>query len=457
MERNEVAQVERLPALPSVSLTSVLQAQIEAVVNIQASMAFRRPRDEADCLAAILEGCRDPVLAEKAEYEFPRGNTKVTGPTVHLLRAIAQRWKNINTQIMEVGRSGDESKVMVYALDVENNYLEQMSFSVPHYRSSKEKGRVRLTDDRDIYEMVANQGARRQRKCLEDIIPRGVVQQAIAECKKTLAAQAKATPLAKRIAKAVKGFKDQYKVGEEQLAIYIGRPKEQWGEDDLHRIGSLFNAIRDGHVSVDSAFAPKEEDNTGGSPGDAAADELEARVKQAGGDAPGELGIPLPGAPDDPPASIDALTRARRHQDAAASAALAAQDDADGTGSRLIESASPEPEASPPSQAVQDPGEGLAAPPRKGPNFPRLADSLLAYEREQEYKNTALRAILSHAREAWARLGEREDAVQTLFAEWKDEWAAQMFAAGPAERHSFAVLKQALAQALAKTGLPNDL
>ena len=107
MERNDVAQVERLPALPSVSLTSVLQAQIEAVVNIQASMAFRRPRDEAECLRAILEGCRDPVLAEKAEYEYKRGINQITGPTVHLLRAVAQRWKNINTQIMEVGRSGD--------------------------------------------------------------------------------------------------------------------------------------------------------------------------------------------------------------------------------------------------------------------------------------------------------------------------------------------------------------
>jgi hypothetical protein len=44
-------------------------------------------------------------------------------------------------------------------------------FKVPHTRYSRDKGNTRLTDERDIYEMIANQGARRLRACILGVIP----------------------------------------------------------------------------------------------------------------------------------------------------------------------------------------------------------------------------------------------------------------------------------------------
>ena len=135
--------------------------------EVQAAMviAKRFPRDEVDSYNRIMQSCKRRSLAESAMYEYPRGGTKVTGPSIRLAESMAQNWGNLDFGITELEQKNGESQVMAYAWDLETNTRQVKIFSVPHIRSTK-KGNVPLTDPRDIYEMVANQGARRLRSCI---------------------------------------------------------------------------------------------------------------------------------------------------------------------------------------------------------------------------------------------------------------------------------------------------
>ena len=125
-------------------------------------------------------------MAEKAEYEYPRGDQKITGPSIRLAEVMAQNWGNIDFGIVELEQKSGESQVMAYAWDLETNTRQTRIFSVPHIRETK-KGNIPLTKPRDIYEQVANYGARRMRACILGVIPGDVIESAIRQCHETLA------------------------------------------------------------------------------------------------------------------------------------------------------------------------------------------------------------------------------------------------------------------------------
>lgn len=166
--------------------------QTEMMISRQAQevqgamvIAKRFPRDEVESFNRIMQSCKRKSLAESAMYEYPRGGTKVSGPSIRLAEAMAQNWGNIDFGITELEQKNGESQVMAYAWDLETNTRQVKIFSVPHVRGTK-KGNVPLTDPRDVYEMVANQGARRLRSCILGIIPGDVVEAAVKQCEDTL-------------------------------------------------------------------------------------------------------------------------------------------------------------------------------------------------------------------------------------------------------------------------------
>ena len=94
-------------------------AQTEMMVSrqaqeVQAAMviAKRFPRNETESFARIMMACQRKRLAEQAMYEYPRGGTKVTGPSIRLAEAIAQNWGNIDFGIIELEQKHGGSQVM---------------------------------------------------------------------------------------------------------------------------------------------------------------------------------------------------------------------------------------------------------------------------------------------------------------------------------------------------------
>lgn len=222
--------------------------------EVQAAMvvAKRFPRDEVDGFNRIMTSCQRKSLAERAMYEYPRGGTKVTGPSIRLAEAIAQNWGNIDFGIIELEQNNGESQVMAYAWDLETNTRQTKIFNVPHVRGTK-KGNIPLTDPRDIYEMVANQGARRLRACILGVIPGDVIDAAVEQCKKTLV-EGNDEPLIDRVRKGIKLFEDKFSVSQQMIEKYIGCKSEAFSENDMLRLNNVYRSLRDGMAKREDYF-----------------------------------------------------------------------------------------------------------------------------------------------------------------------------------------------------------
>jgi hypothetical protein len=246
----------------SVTAQATVGRQMEEV-KAMVFMAKQFPRDENAALERILKACERKSLAESAMYEYPRGGQKITGPSIRLAETIAQNWTNIDFGINELEQRGGESTVMAYAWDVETNTRQTKTFTVKHER--KAKGIInRLEDPRDIYELVANQGARRVRACILGIVPGDVVEAAVEKCKETLAKNI--GDIKEHINKMIKAF-EAYKVTPEMLEKFIGCKIEAFSANDLVRLGGVYNSLKDGMAKPEQYFEgvkPEKSESTSG-------------------------------------------------------------------------------------------------------------------------------------------------------------------------------------------------
>lgn len=251
----------------SVDFTSQNQTQVQAPRTSQTEMMVTRqaqevqvamlaakkfPRDQVTAFNNILMACQRKKLAESSMYEYPRGGQKVTGPSIRLAEAIAQNWGNIDFGFMELEQRGGVSQVMAYAWDLETNARQTKLFSVPHIRHTK-KGDYPLTDPRDIYELVANQAARRVRACILGIIPGDVVEAAIERCNKTMR-EGNDEPLVDRVRTMAMAFEKDFSVTLPMLEKYLGCRSDAFSENDFVRLKKVYVALRDGMAKREDYF-----------------------------------------------------------------------------------------------------------------------------------------------------------------------------------------------------------
>lgn len=240
-----------MTANKSVTAEMVTSRQTQEVQG-QIIMAKKFPRDEIAARNRILTACQRKKLAEQAEYEYKRGTSKVTGVSIRLAEAMAQNWGNLDFGFVELEQRAGESQVMAYCWDLETNTRQTKIFAVPHIRETK-KGNYPLTGSRDIYELVANQAARRVRACILGIIPGDIVEEAVEQCRKTLIGGEK-LPLKDLIAGVVRTAKEEYAVPQESLEKYIGCKADSFSMNDLIRLKKVFNSIKDGMAKREEIF-----------------------------------------------------------------------------------------------------------------------------------------------------------------------------------------------------------
>ena len=233
-------------------------AAAEVLGQMQVAKAF--PRDEVMAISRILNSCQRPELAEMSSYTYSKGGSEVTGASVHLLKAIAARWGNIKSGYTIVERNKLSTKCEAYATDLETNYTVRVPFVVEHVRHTK-KGDYPLTDEREIYELTANMAARRERKCLESLIPADVVQSALKECNKTLTTQC-GEITAERINAMCEGYQ-KFGVSRTELEAFIQRPLEGVAPGQWVRLSTIFKSLRDGIAKKEDFFKGEPEGANG--------------------------------------------------------------------------------------------------------------------------------------------------------------------------------------------------
>ena len=240
---------------PTAAAANVEVAISRASQEVQAAMAVakRFPRDMNAAHARLMQSCRRKGLAEAAIYEYPRGGQKVEGPSIRLAEAAAQCWGNLDFGVIEVEQSAGQSVVMAYAWDLETNTRQVKTFTVKHERHTRQ-GRTFLTDPRDIYEMVANQGARRLRACILGVIPGDVIDDAVAQCEKTLIGDGK-EPIGDRIRKMLKAFAE-FTVTQEMVEAKLGHKVDAITETELAKLRKTYTSIKDGMGGIHDFFSP---------------------------------------------------------------------------------------------------------------------------------------------------------------------------------------------------------
>lgn len=222
-------------------------------------LAKQFPRNYFESEKRILDACKRPSLAASSMYSYPRGGTKVTGPSIRLAEVLAQNWGNLSYGIKELEQRNGESVAMAYCWDLETNVRQEKVFTVKHSIGTR-NGLKPLTDPRDIYERVASDGARRLRACILGVIPGDVVEMAVKECEKTLSGQ-NAGPLKERITQALKMFKEKYKVTQEMVEAKFGYNISSFTEIDLVELGNIFNSLKDGMSKVEDWFTKEDAKN----------------------------------------------------------------------------------------------------------------------------------------------------------------------------------------------------
>lgn len=227
------------------------------IAEIQAKMILARnfPRDIDTAMRYIAAECNNKELAEKATYEFPRGDSVVRGPSIRLIECVARHWGNLLSGIKEISATDKEATVKAYCWDLETNFADEKVFTVPYVRNTKSKGKIPLTDERDKYEMMANMAARRKRACMQAIIPQFVIDNAIELCRQTLENSLKGEDIEVTKAKMLAAFRKLAEwITEEDLGAVCGKDFEHLSVKDIVKLRNLYNAINDGFVKPEVAF-----------------------------------------------------------------------------------------------------------------------------------------------------------------------------------------------------------
>ena len=253
-----------------------------AEMQAQIFLAKQFPRDQRQATEKILTACQRPGLANVAVYSYARGGTNISGPSIRLAEEIARNWGNLECGWNELEREFDKSKIRAFAWDKETNVLKTLVFYVPHYRTTRLE-RKRITDERDLYELLANQAARRMRNCILALVPGDVIDAAVEQCQKTMVTHVDVSP--ESIKKLVDAFAT-FGVTKAQIEKRIQRRIDVITPAQVVRMREIYASLNDGMSDPSDWFEP-EEDKTDatskkGAPNATAATErLKATLKGA--------------------------------------------------------------------------------------------------------------------------------------------------------------------------------
>ena len=224
------------------------QSQSRAMAETQTKylMAQQFPRDEIAAMDRIITSFSRPGLAERSQYEYSKGGSSVSGPSIHSAQAIAQQWGNLEFGWSEISRgTGADgvpfSEVKAFATDLQSRTLRPLEFIVRHWRDTKSGG-YRLKEEREIYELCANMAQRRVRACILAVIPQDVVDSAMEQAALTLKTKADTSPAA--MAKMVEAFA-VFSVTKDQIEKRIQRRLDAIQPAQVVQLKRIYASLRD--------------------------------------------------------------------------------------------------------------------------------------------------------------------------------------------------------------------
>lgn len=260
MENTENKQMQTTNGteLAAVAGAAMAKAEIESAYI----MALKKPRSWADVRAKILEACKRPVFAEKAEYKKPIGGGKtLNGPSVRFAETAVQAAGNIRTVATVIYEDENVRKVSVRVTDLENNisYSKEITLQKTVERKKVKEGQqvfgTRLNSYGDtVYiveatedELAVKQAAQESkivRNCGLKLIPGDIIEEAMHVAKETRAKGVDPKAESNKIVDAFNGLG----IKPSEIEKYLGKPIAQLVVADIDDLRGIFTAIREGEA-----------------------------------------------------------------------------------------------------------------------------------------------------------------------------------------------------------------
>lgn len=241
-------QSRALSATANHGAVAIEQERAIAEAQGQLVLAKKFPRNLNEAYEELTEACKLPAFANAAFYSVPRAGGKVTGPSIRLAEEVARCYGNFQYGHRELSRGDGKSEVEVYAWDMEKNNRSIRQITVMHTRDTKD-GQVRLRDQKDIDDKIANVASKQVRGRILALLPKWMVEAAVEECKKTIAG-ANDEPVSVRVRKMVAAFA-KFGVTVAHLEKHLGHVLDETTLDELVDLTGVFNAIREGSKPSD--------------------------------------------------------------------------------------------------------------------------------------------------------------------------------------------------------------
>lgn len=252
-QNNNSMPSNNMMAFDKINQGTVAVESSRAIAEAQGKLviAKRFPRNYMEAYSKAIEACRRTAFAKKAFYSYPRGKQTVTGPTIRFAEEMARCYGNCDYGIKELSHEDGRSEMQAYCWDLETNTISSQNFTVEHILEAN-SGNRKLTSQRDIYEKTANDGARRLRSRILAILPPDLVEDCIAECRKTLAGD-NSEPIADKIKKMVIGFQ-KLGVTDKMLEDRMGHTLDSTTPEELAEYVGIFNGLKNKDTSISDWF-----------------------------------------------------------------------------------------------------------------------------------------------------------------------------------------------------------
>lgn len=232
------------------NMSMAINSREVARIQGEIYMAKQFPRDMTQVLRLVESDCLNANLADQAVYQYARGGTSISGPSIRLAEVLAKRMGNFRYGFEEVENTGKATIVRCYAYDIESNSQAERTFAVPHIRHTR-SGDYELTDPRDIYELVANNAQRRVRACILEQIPGDIVDRAVYLCSKTIEEKINLTQETRNV--IIDSFK-AYGVTKKMIEMRIQRSMDAITPQHVVQLRQILKSIKDGVGDAEDFF-----------------------------------------------------------------------------------------------------------------------------------------------------------------------------------------------------------
>lgn len=231
--------------------------QDKAAIDIQVSTAHAYPRNLLRSIEnSVVLATLDNKTAESCNYAVPRGGKRISGPSIHLAKILAQNWGNMRVEAKVVSIEYKHITSQAVVWDLENNLAIKVEVKRSIMTSTG-----RMNDDMiTVTGNAANSIS--MRNAILSVIPRQVVDKVYDAAKRKITGDLSTEEqlLAKRktVLDAMKGA---YNITEEEILYSIGKGSiNHIGPDEILTLIGIGQAIKDGDTTVEQTFKKKGKD-----------------------------------------------------------------------------------------------------------------------------------------------------------------------------------------------------